>query len=245
VLWLRGFLDQANDQAQASLEEAQVTAYELTLCWVLHYAVCPVALMTGDLVAAERAVAMLIDSATSLNAAFWKIVGRCLQGKLLIGRREFSAGSALLRTALETCDRTGWTICYPEFMGVLAEGLAGLGQLSEALATVDQALAMADRGGERWYIAELLRIKGELLLQSAGDQSISMAEDCFHGALGVAEQQGALFWELRSALSLARLRMIQDRQDDARQTLLPVYERFTEGFETADLRAAREMLEAL
>src|SRR5208282_3274187 len=159
--------------------------------------------------------------------------------------REFSAGSALLRTALETCDRTGWTICYPEFMGVLAEGLTGLGQLPEARATVDQALARADRGGERWYIAELLRIKGELLLQSAGDRSVSMAEDCFNGALGVAEQQSALFWELRSALSLARLRVIQDRQDDARQTLLPVYEKFTEGFETTDLRSARGMLEAL
>jgi predicted ATPase len=244
VLWLQGFVDQANHQAQASLEEAQATDYGLTLCWVLHYAVCPVALMTGDLVAAERAVAMLIDLATSLNAAFWKIVGRCLEGKLLIERGEFGRGTVLLRSALDTCDQTEWRICYPEFMGVLAEGLAGCGQLSEALATIDQALASAERGGERWYIAELLRIKGELLLQRAGDQRIPAAEDCFGSALDVAREQGALFWELRVAMSLARLRVRQDRHYDAQQVLSPVYDRFTEGFETADLRCARAILES-
>ena len=141
VLWLQGFVDQAKDQAQVSLEEAQATDHGLTHCWVLHYAVCPVSLMTGDLVAADRAVAKLIDLATSLNAAFWKIVGRCLEGKLLIQRREFDRGSVLLRGALQTCDRTEWRICYPEFMGVLAEGLAGIGRLTEALAAVEQALA--------------------------------------------------------------------------------------------------------
>jgi predicted ATPase/DNA-binding winged helix-turn-helix (wHTH) protein len=245
ALWLQGFVDKANDQARASLEEAQATNHGLTLCWVLHYAVCPVALMTGDLVAADRAVAMLIDLATSLDAAFWKIVGRCLEGKLLIERREFGRGSVLLRSALASCDQTEWRICYPEFMGVLAEGLAGLGQLAEGLVTVDEALASADRGGERYYVAELLRIKGELLLQQAGDRSISATETCFREALDLAREQGALFWELRAALSLARLRIMQDRQGDARRVLAPVYDRFTEGFDTADLQEAKSLLEQL
>jgi len=244
-LWLQGFADQANDQARASLEEAQATDYGLTLCWVLHYAVCPVALMTGDLVAADRAVAMLIDLATSLDATFWKIVGRCLEGKLLIARREFGRGSVLLRSALDTCDQTEWRICYPEFMGVLAEGLGGLGQLADGLVTVEEALASADRGGERYYVAELLRIKGELLLQEAGNQPIPAAEDCFQAALVIAQEQGALFWELRAALSLAHLRIKQYRKDDARQILALVYDRFTEGFETADLKQAKALLEQL
>ena len=245
TLWLQGFVDQANDQARASLEEAQATDSGLTLCWVLHYAVCPVALMTGDLVAADRAVAMLIDLATSLDATFWKIVGRCLQGKLLIERREFGRGSVLLRGALDTCDQTEWRICYPEFMGVLAEGLAGLGRLTEALATIDEALARADRGGECYYVAELLRIKGELLLQETRDQSVAAAEECFYGAIDVAGEHGALFWGLRAALSLARLRIRQDRHDDASQILAPVYDRFTEGFGTADLKQAKALLEQL
>jgi predicted ATPase len=245
VLWLRGFVDQGVTQAQASFEEAHATDHKLTLCWVLHYAVYPVALSTGDLVAAGRAVVMLMDLATSLGAPFWKILAQCLEGKLLIKRGEFGTGSAQLRTALDTCEKTGQTICYPEFLGALAEGLAGLGQFTEALATVDRALATADRGGERWFVAELLRTKGELLLHGAGDRSISAAERCFSEALEVAREQGALSWELRSALSFARLRVSQVRQDDARQLLAPVYSRFTEGFETPDLRSASAMLQSL
>jgi predicted ATPase len=101
---------------------------------------------------------------------------------------------------------------------------------------------MADRGGERWFVAELLRIKGELLLHEAGDQPISAAERCFSEALEVAREQGVLSWELRSALSFARLRVSQVRQDDARQLLAPVYNRFTEGFETPDLFSASKLL---
>ena len=112
---------------------------------------------------------------------------------------------------------------HPEFYGVLAEGLARCGRLTEALAAVDQALASADRGGERYYLAELLRIKGELLLQEAGDLSISAVEDCFFEALEVARQQDALFWELRAALSLARLRIRQNRHTDGRQGLPQVW----------------------
>jgi predicted ATPase len=123
--------------------------------------------------------------------------------------------------------------------------LAGLGQFTEALATIDRALARANRGGERWFVAELLRNKGELLLHEAGDHSISAAERCFSEALEVAREQDALSWELRSALSFARLRLRQDREDDARQLLAPVYSKFTEGFETPDLRSASAMLQSL
>jgi predicted ATPase/DNA-binding winged helix-turn-helix (wHTH) protein len=245
VLWLRGFVDQGVTQAQATLEQALAIDHKLTLCWVLHYAAYPVALSTGDLVTAGEAVAMLMDLATSLSAPFWKMLAHCLEGKLLIKHGEFGRGSIRLRVALETCERTGWTICYPEFLGALAEGLAGLGQFTEALAMIDRALARADRGGERWFVAELLRNKGELLLHGASNQSISMAEHCFSSALEVAREQDALSWELRSALSFARLRIRQDRQDDARQLLAPVYGRFTEGFETPDLRSASAMLQSL
>ena len=84
-----------------------------------------------------------------------------------------------------------------------------------------------------------------MLLRGAGDEPLSAAEDCFHDALAAAREQGALFWELRSAMSLARLRVKQDRPNDARQILAPVYDRFTEGFETADLRSARSILDSL
>jgi predicted ATPase len=245
ALLLQGYVDQAIGHAQGSLEEARASDYNFSICEALRLAVYHVALMTGDLMAAERAVAMLIDISTSCNGTFWRILGTCLKGKLLIRQGEFAAGTVLLRSQLDACEKTGWAIWYPEFLGALAEGLAGLGRLPEALVTVDQALAKADRGGERYYVAELLRIKGEFLLQEAGEQSISAAEDCFEGALEVARQQGALLLELRAALSLAGLRLKQHRPDEARQILAPVYGRFTEGFETPDMRSAKAALEAM
>jgi predicted ATPase len=244
ALMQRGLLDQAIGQAQTSLEEALATDHTPSICEALRTAVCPVALMTGDLVAAERAIAMLIDRSTILDAPYWKVMGRFLQGTLLIKRGEFAAGLLLLRVTLDTCERTGWRMHYLEILGALAEGLAGLGRLADARAAVDRALERADRGGERWYVAELLRIKGELFLQEAVDRSAD-AERCFCEALDVARQQTALFWELRGALSLAGLRVRQDRQDDAWQVLAPVYDQFTEGFESVDLRTARALLEAL
>jgi predicted ATPase/DNA-binding winged helix-turn-helix (wHTH) protein len=245
VLCVRGFVDQAVYQAQLSLEEAEAMDNKLSVCGILHHAVCPIALLTGDLVAAQRAVTTFIDLTTSVNVALWSVLARCLEGKLLIRRGEFALGSTVLMKALETCERTGWTVWYPEFLGALAEGLAGLGQLAEALTTIERALASADRGGERWFVAELLRTKGELLLQQAGDQSLSGAEQCYSAALAVAREQDALWLELRAALSFARLRVRQDRQDDARQLLAPVYNRFTEGFETPDLRSASAILQSL
>jgi predicted ATPase len=91
----------------------------------------------------------------------------------------------------------------------------------------------------------LLRIKGELLLQQAADQSTLAAEDCFDQAAQMAREQGALFWELRVALSVARLRVSQGRRPEARAPLASVYDRFTEGFATADMQAARTMLDEL
>jgi ATP/maltotriose-dependent transcriptional regulator MalT len=245
ALWFQGYPEQAMDQARLSLEEAQRANFPLSIGEALRVAVCDIALMTGDLETADQSITMLLEIATSRNAPFWGIFGRCLRGKLLIIRGEFGQGSALLRTELEFCERAGWPIWYPEFIGAMAEGLIGLGQVAEARAAVDKGLASADHGGERVYCPELLRLKGELLLRQAIGQSGSSAEQSFAAALCLARRQGALALELRAALSLARLRVTQGRHDEAKRILMRVYNRFTEGFGTADLRAARGLLEAL
>jgi predicted ATPase len=245
VLCVQGIVDEAVSHVRASIEEAQAMDHKHTTCEVLRLAACPIAMMTGDIAAAEEAVVTLSGLATMLNTPFWQMGGRCLEGKLLIARGELTAGTTLLRRTLDRWHIVGWAVWHPEFLGALAEGMAQLGQFTEALSVVDRALASADRGGERWYVAELLRIKGELLLRDASDQSVAAAEDCFDQALDVARQHGALLWELRAALSLARLRVMQDRQGDARQLLAPVYDRFTKGGETSDSRNARAVLESL
>jgi predicted ATPase len=146
---------------------------------------------------------------------------------------------------LDTCDQTGWHICNAEFLGVLARGLVGLGRLDGALVTVEKALATAEHSGERYSIPELLRIKGEVVLRHAATEPMSAAEGCFFGAIALAREQEALFWELRAALSLARMRIKQDRQDEGKRILASVYDRFTEGFETTDLISARDLLAQL
>jgi predicted ATPase/DNA-binding winged helix-turn-helix (wHTH) protein len=245
VLLLRGCLDRAAEQARTGLEEAIATGNELIVCQALGVAVCDTALMIGDLVAAQQHIARLVDIANALNAPRWMSAGRCLEGKLLIAQGALEAGSNLLRSELDVCERTGWTSWYPELLGVYAEGLAGLGRFPEALASIDQALAKADQGGERYYVAELLRLKGEFLLAQSNGVHTAAIDDCFHSALRLAQDQGALLFELRTARSLARLRVTQGRGDAARQILAPVYDRFTEGFETADLKAAKALLDTL
>ena len=132
-----------------------------------------------------------------------------------------------------------------QFQVECARALGGAGEVAKGLSTIEGALASCERDEEGWYLAELMRIKGELLLQDSGDQSAATADQCFSRAIEVARQQGALMWELRSATSLAGLRAQQGRHDEARQILAPVYDRFTEGFEMADLCSARTMLESL
>jgi predicted ATPase/DNA-binding winged helix-turn-helix (wHTH) protein len=247
ALWIQGLTDQARNEARLSLEELQGTDHQLLLCQILNQGISRVATMTGDFATADREIARLIKVATGLNAHVWETVGHFLKGNLLVERGEFAQGLLVLRDAFETCDRTGWRLSYAEFKGVLALGLAGTGQPDEALIALDDAMA-ADRegaGGHGWYTPELLRIKGDVLLQRAADQSALAAEDCFDRAAQMAREQGALFWELRVALSVARLRISQDRRHEARALLASVYDRTTEGFTTADMQAARTMLEGL
>jgi predicted ATPase/DNA-binding winged helix-turn-helix (wHTH) protein len=245
ALWFQGYAEQAVDQARLSLEEAQRTNFPLSIGEALRVAVCDIALMTGDLEAADRSITMLIEIATSRNAPFWGILGRCLRGKLMVARGELAQGTALLRAELEFCERAGWPIWYPEFMGALADGLTGLGRIAEAHAVIDKGLASADRGGERSYYPELLRLKGELLFQQPIARHDSGDERSFLAALCLAQQQGALALELRAALSIARLHVTRGRHDEAGRILTPVYDRFTEGFETPDLKAAKELLSTL
>ena len=119
--------------------------------------------------------------------------------------------------------------------------------MDEARVALDLALAKADRDGEEWCIPDLLCKKGALALQEAGPPSVrsATAERCFLEALALARKQGALFWELRSALLLARLLLDRERPGDAKRILAPVYSQFVEGFELAELRAAKQLLCAL
>jgi predicted ATPase len=243
VLWLQGFADTARREAQASLDD--VSGSDLTVCRVIYFGVGRIAPMTGDFETAKNAVSNLIELATRVNAPFWMTAGQLLRGKLLVERRDFAEGLAVLRGACEVCRQTGWRLSYPEFNGSVALALAGLERLDEAYDAVTGAIESAGGPGkgQRWYVPELLRIKAEVSLQQ-GSEGGSAAENCLEQAAAMAREQGALSWELRIGLSLCRLRVTQGLGDEGRRDLASLYDRFTEGFGTADLIAAKQLLDA-
>jgi predicted ATPase len=245
ALWMQGFTDQALNEARLSVEELQGTDHPILLCRSLYFGMGRIAMMTGDFATADRKITRLIEVAAGLNAHLWETAGHFLKGKLLVERGEYAQGLLVLRDAFETCGRTGWRLSYAEFKSALALGLAGTGRLDKALLALEDAVTAEGADGHGWYAPEVLRIKGEVLLQRAADQSTLAAEDCFNQAAQMAREQGALFWELRVALSLARLRVSQGRRHEARAPLASIYDRFTEGFATADMQAARVLLDGL
>src|SRR5258708_20658827 len=164
---------------------------------------------------------------------------------LLIRRDDIAAGLQAMRTALTDLPETAFHLHYAQFLAEVAQALGQTGEIAKALLTIDEALGQGERNEEGWYVAELMRVKGELLLQDSGDRVGETADQSFGRAIEVAQRQGALMWELRSATSLAGQRVRQGRHEEARRILAPVYDRFTEGFETTDLRSARRMLESL
>jgi predicted ATPase/DNA-binding winged helix-turn-helix (wHTH) protein len=245
ILWLQGFPDQAMGTVQRTIERARRSDHAISLCYTLARAACPVALWVGDLAAAECYVSMLLDHSAKLAMTVWQAEGRCFKGMLLIKRGGDDTGLQLLRTALDELRETGSVLRDSAFLCALAEGLAGIGQVAEGRAAVDQALARSESSEERWCIAELLRVKGELILLENAPDAPATAEDHFRQALDWARRQGALSWELRAATSLARTWRDQGRSKEARELLAPVHDRFIEGFETLDLKAAKALLDEL
>ncbi len=151
----------------------------------------------------------------------------------------------VLQSAIERLPEPAFHHHLSLLVAELAAGLGGAGQIDEGLQVVERALARAERTEEGWYLAELLRTKGELLLLRRVPSAVATAEKCFQQALDVARRQDALSWELRAAMSLARVWRGQQRVSQARKLLAPVYRRFTEGFGTADLIAAKALLASL
>jgi predicted ATPase len=153
-------------------------------------------------------------------------------------------GIAQITQGLTAWRVTGAVTLQPCFLALLAEAHGNMGQPEAGLKALAEALTLVDATGERWYEPELYRLKGELLLQQSSDNQTE-AEACFHKALEIARTQQAKSFELRTATSLARLWQQQGKRQEAYDLLAPVYGWFTEGFDTVDLKEAKELLDEL
>jgi predicted ATPase len=229
--------------AERSVADARATNHATSLGNALAVAACPIALWSGDLAAAEHYVEMLLDHSTRYVLGRWRAFGRCYQGLLVIQRGDVDAGLRLLRAVFAEPTTADSAARLFAFLISATPGHAG--QIAGRLTAFEEAIDRSGLTEERWLSAELLRVKGEYLLLRGAPGAEAAAEDHFRQALDCARRQGALSWELRAATSLARLWRDQARNKEACALLAPVYDRFTEGFATADLRAAKSLIEEI
>jgi predicted ATPase len=243
ILWLQGLPDQAVRTAESSVLEARATNHAVSLGDAVAIGACPIALWSGDLAAAEHYVEMLLDHSARHVLGRWRFYGLCYQGMLFIQRGDVDTGLRMLRTTFDDPAAAG---SAPRLLAFLISAASGhAGQIADGLPALQEAITRSEHTEERWLMAELLRVSGELLLVRGEPEAAATAEDHFRQALDWARRQGALSWELRAATSLARLWHDQGRSADATALLQPVYDRFTEGFGTADLKSAKVLLDDL
>jgi hypothetical protein len=243
VRWMQGFPDQATTLAATALEQALAADHENAVCYSLVEGACPVALFTGDFALAKRLVSQLLDRSARHGLMTWQVIGLGFEGELLIRCGDTAIGLARLRTVVEAVNRRRLLLRLPALLGVLAEGCLLTGHVSEAAAAIEQALAASERTGVRWFDPELLRIKGEVAQLDQDGSSRTRAEEAFRQALELSRHQGSLAWQLRAALSLARLWAREGRSCEARELVRAIYEVFTEGFQTPDLVEARALID--
>ena len=242
-LWLEGFPEQAVEVANQTIHEAESLGHTMTLCITLVW-ISYVYLWVGDFAAAEDVIERLAWNTAEHSIKPYEAIGIFLKGALAIRRRDPETGLQLIREGQERLRVNRYQALDSAFAGVFAEGLAMAGRVDEALAMVEPALARVAERGETFETPELLRIKGHIL-GVATSIDPEGAEQCLLRSIECAREQGALSWELRSATDLAQLWHNSGRRTEAVALLGPLCDRFKEGFQTADLRAAKAVLQSL
>jgi predicted ATPase len=243
ALWYLGYPDQGLAQSDEAVTLAQQSAYLLSLCVALGESARFHQFRREGHTTQERAESAL-SVATEQGFPQVRAAGSILRGWALTHQGEAKEGIEQLAQGLTAWRATGAEVSRPYFLALLAEAHGIMGDPEPGLKVLKEALALVDTTGERWYEPELYRLKGELLLQQSSDYQAE-AENCFHHALDIARHQQAKSLELRAAMSLARLWQQQGKRQEAHDLLAPVYQWFTEGFDTADLQEAKTLLEAL
>src|ERR1700730_15358288 len=240
-LWLQGYASRAVTVAMQALHQANAFDHPVLLCFCWNYTV-DVFLGTGDWSKTDRIIDRLIACAEKYSLGPHHAVGLGLKGKLSVQRGDTEAGLRLLNTcldALEACQHQALTAVLTSDLAI---ALTRAGRPDEADAAIDKAMAFGEPTHSHFHPPEMMRIKGDLL---ASGPHWSEAEYWFSRSLDLAREQSALAWELRTATSLAHWWARQGRCDEAPRVLRPVYDRFTEGFDTPDLRAAKRLLDEL
>jgi predicted ATPase len=240
VLFCLGYPNQALARSNGAIAEARRLAHPPSLASSLALGGILLSLVqdNADL---EKLADQLVAVAIEQSFPFFRAAGTILRGWVKIKNGDVG-GISLMRRSAAAFRATGAEVWRPYLCALLARAYESAEQVEEAAALVDDALQIVDRTGERWFVAELYRHKGELLLRQGHTEA---AEELYRKAAGIAREQEAKLWELRASMSLARLRRDQGCFAEGRDLLAPVYGWFTEGFDTPDLKDAKTLLSEL
>jgi predicted ATPase/DNA-binding winged helix-turn-helix (wHTH) protein len=243
TLWLQGCPTQAIQRAHKTVKDAASMDHPVTLCIALMWATS-VLLWTGDLEAADNHANRFIAHAKSHSLTPYLAVGRGLKAELAIQRGDAKGGVEDLKQCLEELHAARYGLLTTTFNISLIHGLLTIGRFNESMTLIDETIRLVEVNGDLVFMPELLRVKGNALL-TLPQPSLNEAERCFSASLEWSRRQGALAWELRTAIDLAKLFAEQERNEDARALLQPLFERFEQGSETSDLRIASKLLALL
>jgi class 3 adenylate cyclase/predicted ATPase len=238
-VWQLGYPAASRSDAELAVKNARETGHAATLMYALSRA-CHSYIWCGNYAAAHAQLDELIALADEKG----KALGTALRGWLFALTGKASDAVRVITSGITSLRSTGATLYEPWHLWHLAMAYAELGQVDDAWRCINDAIDKVERSKERWCEAEVHRIAGEIALKSLAPDP-ERAEAYFDGALAVARQQQTKSWELRAAMSMARLWRDQGKRDEARELLAPVYGWFSEGFDTLDLKEAKELLSEL
>jgi predicted ATPase len=242
TLWLQGFPEQARLLGLRALEQARPLQFALPVTVAMIWAGFNRYLSDTDIDAVEQDIVELIEHARTHAIGSQLGIGNCLLGLCQTRRSQFDAATPLVGEGLRLLAEARYEVFTPVILAHLCESAIAADRYSDALSLMAQ-IESRDRNKEHWCTAEILRVKG--LLALSGKRGQAAAADLFSSAAALARKQGALAWELRAAMNLSKLWVDQGREREALGLLEPLYSRFTEGFETVDLIAARRLLDEL
>jgi predicted ATPase/DNA-binding winged helix-turn-helix (wHTH) protein len=243
TLWLQGYPTQALELARQGVEASEAMGHPAALALVLAGA-ASVFLWAGDLDNAQYHTDLSLSHAEANALGPLVAIGQGRKAELAILRGKTKAGVKDLQATLDRLHAVRHEVLTTEFNIALAQGLAALGRSDEGKVLIDESIRQVEVSGEMFYLPELLRVKGGLLL-SMPEPEVREAETCFNESLELSRSQGARAWELRTVSDIARHLADQGQSENGRTLLRSVYEKFKEGFETADLKAAEALLSTL
>ena len=243
TLWLLGYPEAALADTDHAIESAREMGQASTLIYALSHASFT-HIFCGNYAAVNAQLDEAVTLAAEKSALAWKAFGMMHQGLLLALTGQASHAAQIMTSGINAWRSTGSTLWIPWYLPYLARAYAELGQFDNASRCIGEAMTTIQTTKERWCEAEVNRVAGEIALKLPQPVA-AKAEAYFERALAVARQQQAKSWELRAAMSMARLWRDQGKKQQARELLAPVYGWFTEGFDTHDLKEAKALLEQL